>query len=210
MFTTLHSFTHSTVPHQTYFWCVGEKSEIPDPRNPQMLSSRVLLRGLRAETGFWRSLSTSTRALASHGHSVDVIDCSVPQYNNRLDTPLPDIPFVRNLTPEQKKLKEKEKESWTNLTKEEKLALYRLTHELSFAEMRQGSSEWKTVLGGIFFFLGFTGLVVLWQRMYVYGDVPHTLSPEWVEKQTQRMIDMRVNPVHGFSVNWDYEKKQWK
>lgn len=53
---------------------------------------------------------------------VDVIDCSVPQYNNRLDTPLPDIPFVRNLTPEQKKLKEKEKESWTNLTKEEKLA----------------------------------------------------------------------------------------
>lgn len=53
---------------------------------------------------------------------VDVIDCSVPQYNNRLDTPLPDVPFVRNLSSEQKKLKEKEKGSWTQLTKEEKLA----------------------------------------------------------------------------------------
>ncbi|KAF4075859.1 hypothetical protein AMELA_G00223690 [Ameiurus melas] len=176
----------------------------------KMLSSRVLLRGLRAETRLWRSLSTSTRALASHSRSVDVIDCSVPQYNNRLDTPLTDIPFVRNLTPEQKMLKEKEKESWTKLTKEEKLALYRLSFQLSYAEMRKGSDEWKTVLGGVFIFLGFTGLLVLWQRLYVYGDVPHTLSPEWVEKQTQRMIDMRVNPVHGFSVNWDYEKKQWK
>ncbi|XP_017309409.1 cytochrome c oxidase subunit 4 isoform 1, mitochondrial isoform X2 [Ictalurus punctatus] len=175
-----------------------------------MLSSRVLLRGLRAETGLWRSLSTSTRALASHSRGVDVIDCSVPQYNNRLDTPLTDIPFVRNLTPEQKMLKEKEKESWTKLTEEEKLALYRLSFQLSYAEMRKGSDEWKTVLGGVFIFIGFTGLLVLWQRLYVYGDVPHTFSPEWVEKQTQRMIDMRVNPVHGFSVNWDYEKKQWK
>ncbi|XP_062841557.1 cytochrome c oxidase subunit 4 isoform 1, mitochondrial [Trichomycterus rosablanca] len=175
-----------------------------------LLSSRVLLRGLQAQTGVWRQLSTSTRALAGHGHPVDVIDCSVPQYNNRLDTPLPDIPFNRNLTPEQRKLKEKEKEPWSNLTKEEKLELYRLSFELSYAEMKKGSDEWKTVLAGIFFFFGFTGLVVWWQRVFVYGDVPHTFSPEWIEKQTQRMIDMRVNPVSGFSAKWDYEKSQWK
>ncbi|XP_036414033.1 cytochrome c oxidase subunit 4 isoform 1, mitochondrial [Colossoma macropomum] len=175
-----------------------------------MLSTRALVRGLQA--GLWRRVSTSTGALAAHAHAsaVDVIDCSVPQYNNRLDTPLPDIPFITNLTPEQKTLKEKEKDAWTNLTKEEKLALYRLSFELSYAEMKKGSDEWKTVLAGIFFFLGFTGVLVWWQRIYVYGDVPHTLSPEWVEKQTQRMIDMRVNPVHGFSHKWDYEKKQWK
>nr|XP_055037624.1 cytochrome c oxidase subunit 4 isoform 1, mitochondrial [Misgurnus anguillicaudatus] len=173
-----------------------------------MLTSRALVRGLQC--GLWRRVSTSSGAWAAHTHDVDVIDCTIPQYNNRLDTPLPDVPFVRSLNAEQKKLKEKEKGSWTQLTKEEKLAIYRLTHELSYPEMRRGSKEWMTVVGGCFFFLGFTGLLVWWQRDYVYGDVPHTLSPEWVEKQTQRMIDMRVNPVHGFSSKWDYEKKQWK
>ncbi|KAK7118545.1 hypothetical protein R3I94_022136 [Phoxinus phoxinus] len=173
-----------------------------------MLASRALVRGL--QSGFWRRVSTSSGARAAHPHDVDVLDCSAPQYNNRPDTPWPDVPFVRNLSAEQKKLKEKEKGPWTQLTKEEKLAIYRLTHELSFPEMNKGSKEWMTVLGGIFYFLGFTALLVWWQRVYVYGDVPHTFSQEWVEKQTQMMIDMRVNPIQGFSNKWDYEKKQWK
>uniref|UniRef100_A0A667XPJ2 Cytochrome c oxidase subunit 4 n=1 Tax=Myripristis murdjan TaxID=586833 RepID=A0A667XPJ2_9TELE len=142
--------------------------------------------------------------------SVNVLDCSLPQYNCRLDTPLPDVPFVRELTNQQRALKEKEKGDWRSLTKEEKLALYRLTHQFSYAEMRQGSSEWKTVLGGVFIMLGFSGLLLWWQRVYVYGPVPRTLTPDWTEKQTQRMIDMRVNPVHGFSAHWDYDRKQWK
>ncbi|XP_028822144.1 cytochrome c oxidase subunit 4 isoform 1, mitochondrial-like [Denticeps clupeoides] len=173
-----------------------------------MLMSRALIRGLQSSV--WRRVSTSGVLQATQKHDVDVLDCSVPQYNNRLDTPLPDVPFVRNLGADQKKLKEKEKGAWTSLSKEEKLALYRLSFELTYPEMKRGSGEWKTVLGGIFFFLGFTGLLVWWQRFSVFGDVPHTLSPEWVEQQTQRMLDMRVNPVHGFSTKWDYEKKQWK
>lgn len=24
------------------------------------------------------------------------------------------------------------------------------------------------------------------------------------------MIDLQVNPIHGLSSNWDYEKKDWK
>ncbi|RXM30628.1 Cytochrome c oxidase subunit 4 isoform 1, mitochondrial [Acipenser ruthenus] len=94
------------------------------------------------------------------------IDCSQPQYNDRLDTPLPDIPYVTKFNTEQIKLKEKEKGPWTQLTKEEKLALF--------------------------------------------GTPPHTLSKEWVAMQTQRMIDMRVNPILGFSSEWDYNTKQWK
>lgn len=56
--------------------------------------------------------------------------------------------------------------------------VYRLTHELSYAEMRQGSKEWMTVLGGVFIFLGFTGLLVWWQRVYggcIYEDI-HTYT----------------------------------
>ncbi|XP_056155417.1 cytochrome c oxidase subunit 4 isoform 1, mitochondrial [Lampris incognitus] len=174
-----------------------------------MLLCGGVVRALRGR-GAWRTLSTCSRMQSHHKKDLDVLDCSLPQYVCRLDTPLPDIPFVRELTNQQGELKDKERGDWKTLTKEEKLALYRLAHQYSYAEMRQGSSEWKTVLGGVFFLLGLSGVLVWWYRAYVFGPVPHTLSPDWIEKQTQRMIDMRVNPVHGFSAHWDYEKKQWK
>lgn len=68
------------------------------------------------------SLSISVFVSEYIDMSPDVLDPSVPQYNNRLDTPLSDVPFVRNLNSEQRQLKEKEKGPWTKLTKEEKIA----------------------------------------------------------------------------------------
>lgn len=157
------------------------------------------------------ALTTSSARMASHGHEVaETTDMSKPMYLDRLDTPLPDKPYKDIETATDKSLKEKEKGPWSQLSKEEKIALYRLAFCQTYAEMKQPTGEWKTVVGGIFIFLGFTGLVFWWQKVYVYPSRPRTFEGDWQEKQLQRMLDMRINPIQGFSAKWDYEKGQWK
>ncbi|XP_072373974.1 cytochrome c oxidase subunit 4 isoform 1, mitochondrial [Scyliorhinus torazame] len=155
-----------------------------------------------------RALSTS---VCVRGQGVAKIDnFSLSAYIDRKDEPLTAIDFVDQLSGAQKSLKEKEKSSWVSLSGDEKMQLYRIRFDQSFAEMNKSSNEWKTVLGGTLLVFGFTGLIVFWQRMFVYGDVPHTFSDEWKAKQTKRMLDMNVNPIEGFASMWDYESNTWK
>ncbi|XP_069564477.1 cytochrome c oxidase subunit 4 isoform 2, mitochondrial isoform X1 [Brachyistius frenatus] len=160
------------------------------------------------------ALTTSSSArMASHSHGTetsDVVDMSKPMYIDRTDNPLPDRPFKDVLTDADRRLKQKERGPWGQLSKEEKIGLYRLMFCQTYPEMKQPSAEWKTVIGGIFFFFGITGLVVWWQSVYVYPAHPRTFSDEWQGKQLQRMLDMQVNPIEGFAAKWDYEKGQWK
>ncbi|XP_040048123.1 cytochrome c oxidase subunit 4 isoform 2, mitochondrial isoform X1 [Gasterosteus aculeatus] len=182
----------------------------------QLIAGRVSSLVARRAT---LALTTSSARMASHAPDpgnvtspevTEAVDMSRPMYWDRLDTPLPDKLYKDELSAAEKSLKEKEKGPWSQLTNEEKIALYRLSFHQTYAEMNQPKSEWKTVVGGIFFFVGFTALVVWWQRVYVYPPRPRTFDDEWQAKQLQRMLDMRINPIEGFSSKWDYEKGQWK
>lgn len=50
------------------------------------------------------------------------MDMSLPMYNDRLDTPLPDKPYKDVLSDAEESLKQKEKGHWSQLTNEEKIA----------------------------------------------------------------------------------------
>ncbi|NXT68288.1 COX41 oxidase, partial [Chaetops frenatus] len=158
-----------------------------------------------------RSISTSL-CLRAHGHGgvVKAEDYTLPAYVDRRDVPLPEVAFVRDLSAQQKALKEKEKAAWSQLSVDEKVELYRIKFNETYAEMNKGTNEWKTILGGVLLFLGFTGVILIWQKHFMYGPIPHTFSEEWVSAQTKRMLDMRVNPVEGISAQWDFDKNDWK
>nr|XP_031543796.1 cytochrome c oxidase subunit 4 isoform 2, mitochondrial isoform X1 [Vicugna pacos] len=121
-------------------------------------------------------------------------------YHAQRSYPMPDEPFCAELNAEQQALKEKEKGSWTQLSQAEKVALYQLQFHQSFAEMNRRSNEWKTIMGCVFFFFGFT----------VFPKKPITLTDEWKAQQLQRILDMKGNPVQGLASRWDYERKEWK
>lgn len=44
----------------------------------------------------------------------------------------------------------------------------------------------------------------------VYDERPASFSEENKKAQLKRMLELEINPVHGLSSKWDYEKKQWK
>uniref|UniRef100_A0A096N1V5 Cytochrome c oxidase subunit 4 n=2 Tax=Papio anubis TaxID=9555 RepID=A0A096N1V5_PAPAN len=156
-----------------------------------------------------RAISTSV-CVRAHESVVKSEDFTLPAYVDRRDYPLPDVAHVKHLSASQKALKEKEKASWSSLSMDEKVELYRIKFKESFAEMNRRSNEWKTVVGTAMFFFGITALIIMWEKRYVYGPLPQTFDKEWVAMQTKRMLDMKVNPIQGLASKWDYEKNEWK
>ncbi|XP_071786074.1 cytochrome c oxidase subunit 4 isoform 1, mitochondrial-like [Asterias amurensis] len=133
-------------------------------------------------------------------------------YADRLDYPAPPCRFVTeaDLTSDMQALKTKEGGDWKELSLDEKVALYRLSFDKSYSEMRAPTGEWKYIVGGVFaacavaiFFYGL-------QKKYIAPPLPETMSKEWQEAAVKYNIAIRNNPVTGIASQYDYEKNEWK
>ncbi|KAK4324920.1 hypothetical protein Pmani_004457 [Petrolisthes manimaculis] len=130
-------------------------------------------------------------------------------YIDRVDFPMPAIRFKEN-NPDIQALREKEKGDWGKLTLEEKKALYRASFCQTFSEMKAPTGEWKSIMGITLMGASFAVWIYLWMKLFVYSPLPDTLTEEKMQAQLKRMIDLRANPIEGYSAQWDYEKGDWK
>ena len=133
-----------------------------------------------------------------------------PEYFDANDLPLPSVRWAED-SAEIKKLREKAKGDWGNLSVEEKKALYRADFRITLAELNAPTGEWKFTTGLL---LGLMGLSV-WVYYYVSKNIydyprPPSASHEHQARMLERMIAEGQGRVHGVSAKWDYEKGDWK
>lgn len=132
-----------------------------------------------------------------------------PVYEDRFEYPYPSLRFLEN-SQEILAMREKEKGDWTNLTLDDKKALYRASFRQTFSEFTASRGEWRNIAAGCLLGLALTGWIVIWFKRAVYSPLPHTITEEWQLAQQELMIAQNQGPVEGISSKWDYEKGQWK
>jgi len=131
-------------------------------------------------------------------------------YMDNVMAPFPAIRFKEDVG-EIVALRQKEQGDWKKMTKEEKKVLYRASFCQTLAECEAPTGEWKSIIG-----ITLTGIAVgllgyLWMNTFVYQELPETITNDELKKaQIERMIALRINPIEGFTSNYDYEKGKWK
>ncbi|KAK9501404.1 hypothetical protein O3M35_012137 [Rhynocoris fuscipes] len=134
-----------------------------------------------------------------------------PVYYDSWQYPFPAVRY-REITPELKALKEKEKGDWKSLSIEEKKCLYRVSFCQTFAEMDAPTGEWKKVLGGVLIAVSL-GVWILLLNLTLSRNPngrPPTFSEPRRQAQLRRILDLKMNPIEGISSKWDYENNKWK
>uniref|UniRef100_A0A0A9ZCH1 Cytochrome c oxidase subunit 4 n=1 Tax=Lygus hesperus TaxID=30085 RepID=A0A0A9ZCH1_LYGHE len=132
-----------------------------------------------------------------------------PDYIDSSTFPYPAIRF-REITPDFKALKEKEKGSWKILTLNEKKCLYRISFCKTIAEIEAPTGEWKKVLGSTLLFLSMSIWFYMFIIFMIRDELPETFKYENQVAQLKRMLDLKMNPIDGISSKWDYEANTWK
>eukprot|EP00096_Caligus_rogercresseyi_P011610 TRINITY_DN460_c0_g1_i2.p2 TRINITY_DN460_c0_g1~~TRINITY_DN460_c0_g1_i2.p2 ORF type:complete len:100 (+),score=29.68 TRINITY_DN460_c0_g1_i2:425-724(+) len=93
----------------------------------------------------------------------------------------------------------------------EKKQLYRASFCQTLAELEAPDPEWKESIGISLLFASLAAWIYIAAIIFCYDDIPETLTDEaFMKAQIERMIANRVNPVTGFTSDYDYEKNEWK
>lgn len=133
----------------------------------------------------------------------------LPIYDDRPDFPFPALRY-KEITSELQGLFEKQKGNWNELTKGEKKTLYRANYRQTFAEFKAPTGQWMEIIGYSLILCSLGVWMFIFFQIFIAPPKPDSFSPARVRAQMRRMIDLQVNPITGFSSNWDYEKNDWK
>ncbi|XP_014272467.1 cytochrome c oxidase subunit 4 isoform 1, mitochondrial [Halyomorpha halys] len=130
-------------------------------------------------------------------------------YSDNPMFPYPAIRF-REISPEYKALKEKEKGDWRSLSVNEKKTLYRISFCQTFAEMNAPTGRWKPVVGTTLILISSSLILAMVLRTICGVPLPQSFSEESRQAQLKRIIAFKMNPITGISSKWDYELDTWK
>ena len=133
------------------------------------------------------------------------------EFYESLTSPLPGKPRIIQYEGELKALKEKEKGSWKNLSKEERMDLYNMYFGMTMAEMSRGDDEWKSAVGLTLVICSFS-LLLSWamQEFCLAPPAPSALDSEVIAATIKQELQFHGGPISGYASMWDYENNRWK
>uniref|UniRef100_A0AC35U3W2 Cytochrome c oxidase subunit 4 n=1 Tax=Rhabditophanes sp. KR3021 TaxID=114890 RepID=A0AC35U3W2_9BILA len=152
---------------------------------------------------WWGPEKAAGREVVGHGSTGDEL------YQDRFDYWYPAIRFRKEdstIAP----IRKAELGDWTNLSVEDKKALYRYSYKQTLAEFEAPTGYWKVIASTIFSILGVATLYAVFLNKNVYPRTPPTFDNEYKEAAVERMLTLEKGQFLGPAKYYDYENKQWK
>merc|ERR1712019_155124 len=147
-------------------------------------SGRLALRRIfsgNTSTVLRRNLSSNSAFRAA------LVDVTNPAQSERTSASLSDA------------LAAKEKGPWTELNKEDKIALYRSSFPLTMAEAEKTEPELGRLMFGVTIGVSVAVAFFVFLKKYVGPQAPRTLTQEWRDAQAEKMRRQNMNPITGIS-----------
>jgi len=96
-------------------------------------------------------------------------------------------------------LAEVEKGSWVDLSREDKIALYRAQFPVSMSESMNPESDGGAFIFAICAALSTSLCLFVLMKTWCSPTLPQTITPEWRAAQKEKILLYRGNPIDGVS-----------